>query len=61
MPRWVKVFLIIAAALVVLMVAVMLVSGGEHGPGRHLSPSGWTGSIRPVSLLPAAVSWRPLW
>jgi hypothetical protein len=54
-----KVFLIIAAVLVVLMVAVMLVSGGQHGPRRHLSSSVWTGSIRYVSLLPAAVSWRP--
>ncbi|MDF2745793.1 MAG: hypothetical protein K0S98_77 [Propionibacteriaceae bacterium] len=60
MPRWVKVFLIIAAALVVLMVAVMLVSGGQHGPGRHLS-SDWTGSIRYVALPPSSVGWRPLW
>ena len=37
MPRWVKVFLIVAAALVVLAVVVMLVVGGEHGPGRHQS------------------------
>ena len=63
MPRWVKVFLIIAAALVVLMVAVMLVSGGQHGPGRHLSssvsPSVWSGSIRHVSLPPSSVGWRP--
>jgi hypothetical protein len=57
MPRWVKVFLIIAAALVVLMVAV---SGGQHGPGRHLS-SDWTGIIRYVALPPSSVGWRPLW
>jgi hypothetical protein len=60
MPRWVKVFLIIAAALVVLMVAVMLVSGSQHGPGRHLS-SVWTASIRYVALPPSSVGWRPLW
>jgi hypothetical protein len=35
MPRWVKVFLIVAVALAVLAVVVMLVVGGEHGPGRH--------------------------
>jgi hypothetical protein len=35
-PRWVKVFLAVAAVLVVLAIAVALVSGGEHGPGRHL-------------------------
>jgi hypothetical protein len=32
MPRWVKVFVIFGAALVVLML-VLLSSG--HGPGRH--------------------------
>jgi hypothetical protein len=35
MPRWVKVSGIVAALIVVLLVAVMLLSGGEHGPGRH--------------------------
>jgi hypothetical protein len=35
MPRWVKVFLIVAVALGVLAVVAMLVVGGEHGPGRH--------------------------
>jgi hypothetical protein len=34
-PRWVKVFGIVAVA-VLLVVIVMLVSGrGGHGPGRH--------------------------
>jgi hypothetical protein len=56
MPRWVKVFLIIAAALVVLMVVLMLVSGGQHGPGRHRSSSAWTGSVPDVSLPYAPVS-----
>jgi hypothetical protein len=32
-PRWVKVFGIIAL-VVVLLVAIMLISG--HGPGRHM-------------------------
>lgn len=34
-PRWVKVSAIIAGALLVVVVAVMILSGGEHGPGRH--------------------------
>ncbi|MDQ3848999.1 MAG: hypothetical protein M3296_00065 [Actinomycetota bacterium] len=34
-PRWVKAFAIVALVLVVT-VLVMLVSGGNHGPGRHL-------------------------
>lgn len=36
-PRWVKVFGVIALVLVVL-IGVMLVAGGEHGPGRHTLP-----------------------
>jgi hypothetical protein len=36
-PRWVKVFVIAALGLALLMVVVMLLSGGRHGPGRHLS------------------------
>jgi hypothetical protein len=58
MPRWVKVFLISAAVLVALMIALMLVSGGQHGPGRHLS-SASTDTAPQVSLPLALVSWRP--
>ena len=36
-PRWVKVFVVTALGLALLIVVVMLVSGGRHGPGRHLS------------------------
>ena len=57
MPRWVKVFLITAAALVVLMVALMLVSGGQHGPGRHLSSSGQSESAVPTPILHASPGW----
>ncbi len=35
MPRWVKVFAIIAAVVVVLFLAVLL-TGSDHSPGRHL-------------------------
>ncbi|MFJ5958158.1 hypothetical protein ACIQC5_19645 [Paenarthrobacter sp. NPDC092416] len=34
-PRWVKISAIAAGVLVLIVVAVMLLSGGEHGPGRH--------------------------
>jgi len=34
MPRWVKVSLIIAGAIVILIVIVLLF-GGDHGPSRH--------------------------
>jgi hypothetical protein len=38
-PRWVKVFVVVAATLLVLMVVAMLITGGQHGPGRHQSAS----------------------
>ena len=35
-PRWVKVALIVVAALAVLFVVASLTGlGGDHGPGRH--------------------------
>jgi hypothetical protein len=44
-PRWVKVFGVIALVVIVLFVVVLLLRGGEHGPGRH-SPGG--GSDEPA-------------
>ena len=38
-PRWVKVFIVVAATLLVLMVVAMLITGGQHGPRRHQSAS----------------------
>ena len=40
-PRWVKVFGIIALVLA-LLVGIMLLAGGEHGPGRHIPPASVT-------------------
>ena len=37
-PRWVKVFGLIALVVLVLFVVVLLIGGGEHGPGRHSGP-----------------------
>jgi len=34
MPAWVKAFLAVALVLA-LVLLVSLVSGGDHGPGRH--------------------------
>lgn len=45
-PRWAKVFGIIV--LVLLVVAMMFIGGGEHGPGRH-APSGDAGGQVPSS------------
>lgn len=38
-PRWVKIFALIALAVVVVLVVVVLL-GGEHGPGMHSAISG---------------------
>jgi hypothetical protein len=53
-PRWVKVAGIIALALVVLALIVLL-AGGNHGPGRHQSSSGHGGQL--PSLATAAHDW----
>jgi hypothetical protein len=48
-PRWVMVLLIIAVVLIVLVV-VIAITGGEHGPGRHLpegdNPRGHTTPVQ---------------
>jgi hypothetical protein len=44
-PRWVKVFVITALGLALLMVVAMLLSGGQHGPGRHLSSTGFDATV----------------
>ena len=40
MPKWVKWSLLAVLALVVILVLVRLLSGGDHGPGRHMSAPG---------------------
>lgn len=39
MPRWVKIFGLIALLVIAVLILVMLLVGGEHGPGLH-APSG---------------------
>jgi hypothetical protein len=34
-PRWVKVIGIVLVGVVLLALAVMVVGGGQHGPGMH--------------------------
>jgi hypothetical protein len=45
-PKWVRTFAIVAGVVIVILVAAMIISGGEHGPGRHLpggnNPEGHT-------------------
>ena len=47
-PRWVKVFGIVAI-LVVLLIAIMLLTG--HGPGRHSGDAG--SQVAPSSIMEA--------
>ena len=49
-PRWVKVFGI-SAIVLVLLVALMLLSG--HGPGRHTSSGDAGGQVPPSSFMEA--------
>lgn len=47
-PRWVKVFGIIVIIVVLLLIIILVTGvGGEHGPGRHIIPSGDTGGDTP--------------
>jgi hypothetical protein len=49
MPRWVKAMLLVAAVLALAVAAVMALSGGEHGPGRHAGDAGPTvAGVRPT-------------
>lgn len=59
-PRWVKVFVVIAAVLAVALVLVMLFGGGSHGPGRHLSLGG-AGAGPPAAGPSAAMSALGPW
>ena len=44
MPRWVKAFVVIAIVVVVLLL-VRVLAGGDHGPARHVGvPGGLTGT-----------------
>lgn len=46
-PRWVKVLAIAAVVLVGLIIVVALLSGGEHGLGRHLPGGDGPGNHTP--------------
>ena len=48
MPRWVKLGAIAAVIVVVLVLVVMVVSGGEHGPMRHVASAARTITIGAV-------------
>ena len=50
-PRWVKVFGIVALALVLTLVVLRFAIGGDHGPGRHTREGGNSGRHEPPAGL----------
>lgn len=61
-PRWVKISGIIALVLILLFVIMMLVGGGNHGPGRHV-PSGDAGghSFGTIPVYVTTMARYPEW
>lgn len=57
MPRWVKGFAI-AGGILVLLIVVMLMTGG-HGPGRHTQGLGQTPAIGQSQSITVANALRP--
>ena len=45
-PRWVIIFGLLAL-IAVVVVGIMLLSGGEHGPGRHMRGGGGSNGHTP--------------
>ena len=45
-PRWVKLGAIVAVVVVVLVLVVMILSGGQHGPMRHVPSAAGIVTIR---------------
>jgi hypothetical protein len=40
MPRWVKLFAVTVAVVLAVMIVIVWLGGGQHGPGRHVSSLG---------------------
>lgn len=47
-PRWVKLFGLVAIIVALLLLVLMLVAGGEHGPARHMS---WGAGVGPAAVV----------
>ena len=53
MPRWAKVFAILAFAVALLFIVLMLGGGrGRHGPHRHMPSGGGSGQTAPSTAQP---------
>ena len=51
-PKWVKVFVIVAVVVVALAVVIAVLTGGEHGPARHLPGGDDSSNHNPVEHTP---------
>lgn len=49
-PRWVKVLVVTVIIVILLGIVIMLIIGGDHGPGSHV-PGLVTGSTLPAGYL----------
>ena len=49
-PRWVKVGGIVALLMIVLVVLVMVMAGGDHGPMRHIPSAGGRNTIAAIAV-----------
>ena len=49
MPGWVKNLLWAVLAVVVAAILIMVIAGGDHGPGRHGAQSFGGSSARPAA------------
>lgn len=57
-PRWVKVFAIISALVILLFVILLITGSGGHGPGRHMPPGAVGSLTHMISVMVANISWR---
>jgi hypothetical protein len=51
MPRWVKLGAMIAIVVILLVVVVMALTSGEHGPFRHVPSGSGTAPQIAIALL----------
>ncbi|MGC5077768.1 hypothetical protein [Agrococcus sp. DT81.2] len=50
-PMWVKAGAVVVGVVLLVALAVALLSGGDHGPGRHL------GESAPGTVVAAGAAW----
>jgi hypothetical protein len=50
MPTWVKVGGIVTLVVILLVVAIMFIAGGTHGPSRHMPSSSGTSATSQVAV-----------